>query len=254
MGVSCETGASSDLDGVAGSCAVAPNMKPELALGGAVNMPALACSFSALFAGWGVPKPLNKFVFGASGAWKKDVLAGFSLATASLAPNMLLKSGAEVLAGLGSPPKGLWLFGVSEAALLAGSAGFALLKKFGVAGVGSCALVVSCVWPKLNFGVLSAAGAAGFGVACDPKVNLDGESCAAGASCVCPKLNLGVLDSAGFCRPEKRLLDGAGAGVLEPPNIFVAGAGVAGSAGFGVAALPKVKSDAGAAAGVLSLC
>lgn len=78
--MSCATGAACDLDGVAGSWVlVAPKVKPELALGGAVNIPALACSFSAVFAGWGVPKPLNRFVFGASGAWKKDVLAGFSL-------------------------------------------------------------------------------------------------------------------------------------------------------------------------------
>lgn len=103
-----------------------------------------------------------------------------------------------------------------------------------LAAAASAVFGASCVCPKLNFGVL--AGAA---------------SCAFGASCVCPKLNFGVLDSAGFCRLEKRLLVGAGAGVLEPPNMFVAGAGVAGSAGFGVAAPPKLK--AGAAAGVLSL-
>lgn len=56
---------------------------------------------------------------------------------------MLLKSGAGVLAGFGSPAKRLLLFGVSGAALLACSAGFTLLKKLGVAGVGSWAFGVS---------------------------------------------------------------------------------------------------------------
>ena len=66
---------------------------------------------------------------------------------------MLLKSGAGVLAGFASSAKRL-LLGVSGAVLPVCSAGFELLKKLGVAGVGSWALGVSCVWPKLNFGVL----------------------------------------------------------------------------------------------------
>ena len=125
-----------------------------------------------------------------------------------------------MLAGLGSPAKRL-LLGASGAVLLVCSAGFTLLKRLGVAGVGSCAFGVSCVWPKLNFG---------------------------------------VLEFVDVCRPEKRLLAGAGAGVLAPPNMFVAGAGVAGvagSAGFGVAAPPKlnklVEGVAAAVAGVLSV-
>ena len=65
-----------------------------------------------------------------------------------------------------------------------------------------------------------------------------------------------MLELVDVCRPEKRLLAGAGAGVLVFPNMFVAGAGVAGSAGFGVAA-PKLnglaEDVARAAAGVFSV-
>jgi hypothetical protein len=184
-------------------------------------MPALACSLSDVFAGCGVLKPLKRFGLGASGAWNNGALAVLSLSLGVLslfwdAPNMLLKSGAGVLAGLASPAKRLGL-GVSGAALLVCSAGFALLKKLGVAGVCSCAFGVSCVWPKLNFGALA------------------------------------FVD---VCSPEKRLPEGAGAGVLAPPNMFVDGAGDAGSAGFG-AAEPKLKrlveGAAAVVAGVLSV-
>ena len=176
---------------------------------------------------------------------------------------MLLNLGAGASAGLGSPPKGL-LFGVSD------SVGLTLLKKLGVEAVGSlgaswvcpklnfgalaagsAGLDASCVWPKPNFGVLSVVVSAGFGVSCVcPKLNFGADSCAFGASCVCPKLNLEVLDSVGFAKFEKRLL--AGAGVAAPPNMFVAGAGTAGSAGFGVAVAPKLKRPVEAGAGLFS--
>lgn len=101
------------------------------------------------FAGCGVLKPLNMFDLGASGAWNIDALAGFSLSLGTLsllcdAPNMLLKSGAGVLAGFASPANKLFL-GASGVALLASSEGLTLLKKLGVAGVGSCCFGVSCV-------------------------------------------------------------------------------------------------------------
>lgn len=79
-GVSCTA---CDLDGVDASWALFDpndwNEKPELALGCAVNNPAFAGSLSAVFAGCGVLKPLNRFVLGAVGAWNIGVLAGFSI-------------------------------------------------------------------------------------------------------------------------------------------------------------------------------
>ena len=113
-------------------------VKPLLGLGWAVNIPpAFACSLSAVLAGCGVLKPLNMFVFGASGAWNMG--AGFSVSFGALsllcdAPNILLKLGAGALAGLGSPAKRLLVLGVSGAEL----------KRLEGAGVASCAFGVSC--------------------------------------------------------------------------------------------------------------
>ena len=106
-----------------------------------MNIPAFAWSLSAVLAGCGVLKPLNRFALGGSGALNMGALAGFSLSLEALslfwdAPNMLLKSGAGVLAGFGSPANRLLLLGV---------VGAALSKRLGVAGVGSCAFGVSCV-------------------------------------------------------------------------------------------------------------
>lgn len=115
-------------------------VKPLLGLGWAVNIPpAFACSLSAVLAGCGVLKPLNMFVFGASGAWNMGAAAGFSVSFGALsllcdAPNILLKLGAGVLAGLGSPAKRLLVLGVSGAEL----------KRLEGAGVASCAFGVSC--------------------------------------------------------------------------------------------------------------
>lgn len=64
-------------------------------------------------------------------------------------------------------------------------------------------------------------------------------------------MNCGVLEFVEVCSPAKKLL--AGFGVLVP-NMFVAGADVAGSAGFGVAAPPKLNEFAeGVAAAVIEV-
>lgn len=156
---------------------------------------------------------------------------------------MLLKSGAGVLAGFASPAKRLSLGASGVAA--AWSVGFTLLKKLGVAGVGSCGFGDSCVWPKLNLGVLALVDVwraekrllAGAGAGVLALANMFVDVVSAGFGVLAPPNTFVDVVSAGF-------------GVLAPANIFV----VAASAGFGVAAAPKLKRDgvAGAGAFVLS--
>lgn len=129
--------------------------------------------------------------------------------------------------------------------------------------MGSCALGVSCVCPKLNLGVLEFADVrlakgllAGAGVLAPPNVLVAGAGVAASAGlgvAAPPKLKMPVDDVAG-----------AAAGVLSvpdvlvapnPPNMLFCGVAAAGVPSLFCASLPAPKPPkAGAAAGAAPFC